>query len=314
MPLAGWTKRKKVTLSRASGAVTNYQMKLLVGESAGSGTNDVLATGCKTDFSDLRFTAADGVTLLDYWIETTSMTGATPNQVATIWIEFNSIGTGATAFYMYYGNSGASAVSNGDNTFQFFDDFPGSSLDTTTKWTVTGDGSVTVASSIVSANFVTSGTFLTSKSTFSTNTRCRGLFKFPAINKYSSFGYVDASNYGTMFQTNFPTINVLSGNNRNPYPTETTTSFGNVGANAFYIYDVKRNTSTSVYYNFNGTEQNLTTNVVTRVLPVYLAGQGQTSYLDWCFIGQWLATEPAWGSWDAAETIWAIPSRGIIIG
>ena len=28
-PLAGWAYRKSITLSRASGAVTNYQMKLL---------------------------------------------------------------------------------------------------------------------------------------------------------------------------------------------------------------------------------------------------------------------------------------------
>ena len=34
--LQGWTYRKAVTLSRASGAVTNYQMKLLVGESSGA--------------------------------------------------------------------------------------------------------------------------------------------------------------------------------------------------------------------------------------------------------------------------------------
>jgi len=76
---------------------------------------------CKSDFSDLRFTTSDGVTLLDYWIELIS--GTTPNQVATVWIEFDSIGTGATTFYMYYGNAGASAVSSGTNTFIAFDDF-----------------------------------------------------------------------------------------------------------------------------------------------------------------------------------------------
>jgi len=120
--LTGWTYRKAITLSRASGAVTNYQMKLLVGESSGAAGEDVdCAAHVKTDFSDLRFTTADGTTLLDYWIE--SVSGTTPNQLATVWIEFDSIGTGATTFYMYYGNAGATAASSGANTFVLFDDF-----------------------------------------------------------------------------------------------------------------------------------------------------------------------------------------------
>lgn len=120
--LTGWTYRKSVTISRASGAVTNYQMKLLVGESSGASGEDVDCGGhCLSSFNDLRFTASDGVTLLDYWIE--SISGTTPNQLATVWIEFDSIGTSATTFYMYYGNSSASAASNGANTFIFFDDF-----------------------------------------------------------------------------------------------------------------------------------------------------------------------------------------------
>lgn len=120
--LTGFIYRKRVTLSRASGAVTNYQMKLLLGESSGA-TGEAVDCGglCKTDFSDVRFTNADGTTLLDYWIE--SITGTTPNQLATIWIEFDSIGIGATTFYMYYGNTEAAAVSNGADTFILFDDF-----------------------------------------------------------------------------------------------------------------------------------------------------------------------------------------------
>ena len=116
-----WLYRKSITLSRASGAVTNYQMKLKVGESSGATGEDVdCGALCKTDFSDLRFTNAAG-TLLDYYIEDTS--GTTPNQLATIWIEFNSIGTGATTFYMYYGKADATAVSSGPNTFILFEDF-----------------------------------------------------------------------------------------------------------------------------------------------------------------------------------------------
>src|SRR3972149_2260668 len=114
--LAGFTYRKAITLSRASVAVTSYQMKLLVGESSGAVGEDVDCNShVLSTFYDLRFTASDGQTLLDYWIE--SITGATPNQLATVWIEFDSIGTGDTTFYMYYGKADASAVSSEANTF-----------------------------------------------------------------------------------------------------------------------------------------------------------------------------------------------------
>lgn len=129
--LAGWSYRKSFTISRASGAVTDYQMKLLLGESAGT-TGDVVDCGgkCLSTFNDIRFTASDGTTVLNHWIE--FITGSTPNQLATIWIKFNTIGTGATTFYMYYGNVSAPAVSDGVNTFLFFDDFE---LNNLSRWT-----------------------------------------------------------------------------------------------------------------------------------------------------------------------------------
>ncbi|MDD5538440.1 MAG: DUF2341 domain-containing protein, partial [Candidatus Omnitrophica bacterium] len=136
--LGGWLYRKEITLSRASGAVSNYQMKLLIGESSGASGENVDCGGhCLSSFNDIRFTTADGTTLLDYWIE--SISGATPNQLATIWIEFDSIGTSATTFYMYYGNASATAYSNGANTFIVFDDFErGSDGDTIGgNWTET---------------------------------------------------------------------------------------------------------------------------------------------------------------------------------
>lgn len=118
--LSGWHYRKSITLSRASGAVSNHQMRLLIGESSGTTGEDVDCGGlCLSTFNDLRFTASDGTTLLDFWIE--SITGTTPNQLATVWIKFNSIGTSATTFYMYYGKTGANSYSSGIDTFIFFD-------------------------------------------------------------------------------------------------------------------------------------------------------------------------------------------------
>lgn len=117
-----WNYRKSFSISHPSGQITNYQMKILVGESSGATGEDVDCGGkCKTDFSDLRFTTSDGTTLLGYWIE--NITGTTPNQLATIWVQFDSIGTTDTTFYMYYGNSDAPPYSNPIDTFIFADDF-----------------------------------------------------------------------------------------------------------------------------------------------------------------------------------------------
>jgi len=120
--LDGWKYRKSTTVNRASGAINDYQMKLLVGESSGASGEEVDCGGkCLSNFNDLRFTKLDGKTLLPYFIE--SVTGTTPNQLATVWIKFDEILTSATRIYMYYGNSGASSYSNGTNTFIKFDDF-----------------------------------------------------------------------------------------------------------------------------------------------------------------------------------------------
>ncbi len=120
--LDGWKYRIGGSVSRAAGAVTDYQVPILVGESAGALGADVHCYGlCSPDFSDVRLLAADGATLLPYWIE--SISGVTPNQIALVWAKYASIGADATPFALHFGNPAAAAVSSGDATFQFFDHF-----------------------------------------------------------------------------------------------------------------------------------------------------------------------------------------------
>jgi hypothetical protein len=136
---AGWKYRRAITLSPAT-SVANYQVQVTL-------TTAIMGnpySNVNTDGSDIRFTGSDGTTLQDYWIESWSNTGT-----STIWVEVATSGT--STIYMYYGNAAASSASSGDNTFLFFDDFPGTSLDTTTKWdsfTGTG-GSIAVSGSSV---------------------------------------------------------------------------------------------------------------------------------------------------------------------
>jgi len=152
--LSGWSYRREITISGSSGAGTNYQVLLKIGESSG-------ATGChfhldgksasfpsgKNQGGDLRFTAGDGTTLLSFWVE--NVQGTSPNRVAYIWVRVSEDLETSKAIYCYFGNPVASNASNGMDTFLFFDDFDGTTLDTT-KWQwVNYNGSYSVANSIL---------------------------------------------------------------------------------------------------------------------------------------------------------------------
>jgi hypothetical protein len=77
-----------------------------------------LSEKCKTDFGDIRFTAADGITELDYWLEE-----YTVSKYATFWVEVAADLGSAQTIYVYYGNAVATTTSSGANTFPIFDDF-----------------------------------------------------------------------------------------------------------------------------------------------------------------------------------------------
>jgi hypothetical protein len=114
-----------------------------------SGEDVYVGTKCRADFGDIRFTKSDGVTLLDYWLE--SYDGG----VAIFWVEVDSIPASPdrVTIYIYYGKSDATTTSNGDDTFLFFDHFDGASLDLT-KWMVEKDSTYvtyTIVNSVLRA-------------------------------------------------------------------------------------------------------------------------------------------------------------------
>lgn len=121
-----WSQHKKgsVTASGSCGELSAYQMELTLhyGSGTSSGSDIYLASNASSNFSDIRFTKADGETLLDYWIEE-----YTANDSAIVWVEFADISTAGTDFYIYYGNPAAESAINGSDTFIIFND--GSSID-----------------------------------------------------------------------------------------------------------------------------------------------------------------------------------------
>lgn len=132
---ASWGYRQEFTLTSVE-TVTNYQVKFTVYKVSSDGSYGTVIdcdNHCESDFDDIRFTT-DGAspTTLDYWIESIQ-TGQGGAVYAYIWVEFDSIDADGERFFVYYGNSDASAVSSIDNTFIFGDDFD-SDPTTSGKW------------------------------------------------------------------------------------------------------------------------------------------------------------------------------------
>jgi len=129
--LSGWDFRKPHTIIGSPGTGTNYQVIVKVYNTTGTDSGDTVYVGskCKTDFSDIRFTASDGITLLSYWLASVS------GSLATFWVKvMDDLGSNQV-IYIYYGNSGASGLSNGFATFMFFDDFDDGVVDTS-RWNI----------------------------------------------------------------------------------------------------------------------------------------------------------------------------------
>ena len=113
--LTGYAYRKKTTITGQTGAGTNYQIKLQIGNVSGGDFN---LSGHALNFpNDIRFTNSDGFTQLYYWIENIA------TAPITVWIKVTAdLGTNVD-IYCYYGKTSDTAASDGTNTFQFFDDF-----------------------------------------------------------------------------------------------------------------------------------------------------------------------------------------------
>ena len=104
-----WAKRREITLTHSGSTLINYQVKI----------NVIYDSDMQSDFGDLRFTNDSG-TELDYWLES-----KTDGVSAVFWVEVPSIPDGGTSIYMYYDYQPGTltTTSNGDNTFEYFENF-----------------------------------------------------------------------------------------------------------------------------------------------------------------------------------------------
>jgi hypothetical protein len=309
--LSGWGNRKSHVINPASGAGTGYQVRIRAhyGSGTDSGEHVYLNGKCRTDFGDIRFTRSDGVTLLDYW-----MGSKVDSDYAIFWVEVtDDLSTNSVTIYIYYGNATATTTSNGDDTFIFFDDFPGTSLDTA-KWTTFGAPTITVSNSEIDIQKTAASAGIQTVNSFPQG-RAVG-FKFKGIQgtdhiaenriKYDDYNRMDS------FYTRYGGVNNYNANTRigGTWGAETTL-YNAMVLNTYYIAEITYiNNSLQVkLYDTSYTQLGSTHSSSPSWQPYYvICSVYSSAYLqegkwDWVYVRKYVSPEPSHGAWGSEETI-----------
>jgi len=203
--LDGWSFRKLHTIQGSSTHLADYQVPFVLHRATGtdSGRDVYLGTDVRPDFRDIRFTTTDN-SLLPYWLESVS------SDAALAWVRVPSIPTTGTQVYLYFGNETAPSLSSGDETFIFFDDFAGTSLDTTNKWTVVAGNGISVSDGLFRVSYASgSSTYGTirSKQSVGPNIALRTRLQTRTYWTHAGFGAADhsgtGSSVGWVYKTNY---------------------------------------------------------------------------------------------------------------
>jgi hypothetical protein len=151
-----------VVINNTSSALTNFQVKVSVNTGALISAGKMISTG-----DDIRILDSGSCQPIPYWIESGINTSNT-----IIWFKMPTLPANAhRTINMYYGNSSASAFSNGDSTFLIFDDFNGTAINAL-KWNTyaTNNGKFSLSNGI-----------LTCSTNLEANLRSKASFSSPII-------------------------------------------------------------------------------------------------------------------------------------
>jgi N-acetylneuraminic acid mutarotase len=115
--------KRSVTITNGGSTLTNYQTSFTLD------TTTLIANGkMRADCGDIRVWNSTETAILPFYVENCN------SATTKIWTKIPSITAGANTLYVTYGNPNLAPASNGDAVFDFFDDFNGTTVDTT-KWT-----------------------------------------------------------------------------------------------------------------------------------------------------------------------------------
>lgn len=317
--LTGWTYRKSHVITNATGAGTNYQIKITVYNTTGtdSGGNVYIGTKARVDFGDIRFTDSTGNILLNYYEEG----GATTNTSATFWVQVSgNLSATNQTIYMYYGNSGATSISNETSTFPiFYEDFNSyatGSLDGKNGWAAAGgSGTITVEPNVVYEgtkaarnNGTNDKNDEKATSSYPTDAKIVYCIRAGTVNTKSEMCYpffdLISSAGAFVTQVGFHSDGQMAYWNGSAY-----VDFGAVSANTWYRVETQLRSS-----DHTG-RHNLNNGAFTSWKQQYSAswtnignvridsGGGKDNIFDEIFIAKFVDPEPTQGAWGSEESL-----------
>jgi len=276
-----------VAITNAGTAQTDFQVAITLNTSA-----LITAGKMQSDCDDVRITDVNGK-VLPFWIETG--TNACNTTTTAIWTKVPSISTSGTTVYLYYGNPSAINTQNGNNVFEFFDDFSGSTVDTN-KWTTyVNGGSVSLSAGNLQ---------ITGNNTWNTN----GISSNTSYNRSSS-GYsiywsvkLSATAINTMIGYSPKILNYSDGISHYPASGAWYRWRDNVGLNlsapfsadTWYITKTKLKSSQGYILYRNGTQLEDDTTLAdnNHYISMQQYETGKTSYFDFAFVCKSASSEP----------------------
>jgi hypothetical protein len=307
---SNWIYRKSHSILNATGAGTNYPVKIYVVDAAGSDSGNVVYVQNKVraDFGDIRFLDDNDTTELDYWLESYNST------TAIFWVEIadNMTATNNT-IYMYYGNNDATTTSNGTDTFFLFDDFEDASINTTLwdVWNTASEsgGVLQLGDAVAHINALGSDTNFTLPMRFrtltqigngtSTETSGHDGYGFFVDPLYDAAGFPVATDYAAFYQDweDEPALKTMV-----PFDdwTDLGLDFGKWDTNEILV-----ETNEEKFY-VNDTLQLTETTSIAGEQSIgfrkyWYTGSARYLWVDWVFVANYTDPEPVHDTWGDEE-------------
>jgi len=277
-------------------------------ENMGDGYEVSLNGRCRSDFGDVRFTKSDKITELDYWMEE-----KVDGRYAIFWVEVDAIPADpdSTTIYLYYGKSDGTTTSDGDATFQFFDNFD--TFDDAKWWTRQGAIGVSGGYLELVATTGTKG-LIDGKTSFPINAKLRvraeanddgalqGSQHFCSMRKTNDWndrgGDLMGSSVGGSGEVNYQTWDAGS------YTESTHIDLPDHTFDEFHIYSITWKSAESKAYQDGSLIVTHTTHVPSvDMVAVFYEGvdAGGIIYVDWICVHNWVDPEPSHGAWGSEE-------------
>jgi uncharacterized repeat protein (TIGR01451 family) len=301
----GWNYRKPIIVTNNGDTLLWYQV--LVKLDAGNFN----FAEAKNDGSDIRFTYSDGTTELNYWIESWDSNG----HLAYIWVRVPNIAMGNNTIYLYYNNPAASAASNGNSTFDSFEN-------DWSQFATTGNGqpAVNQDEQVSGAAFspflwiTLSGTPTASGGVLSLadgdGIRSTSTYLYNAVGMLAKFGLGNGMEWGGFINGasgSQTMVGDLTSDHNNLFLIDYVTGFDTVlfprvgdedWHNAYHIFELRWKPNHSlgdIDHGFSSAASTLLAQVPSTSLPVTLysfSGSGATLLVDWVYVRQYRDPEP----------------------